>query len=695
MHHHGNPVTDIFHPSRKVGAWGLALLTFFNVSGGPWGGEPIISSAGPLPGFLCILFMAVFWGLPMSLVTSEMSSALPNNGGYVLWVDVAFGKFWGFQESFWSWGSCVVDNALYPVLAYETFIAMFEGDIQNPLDAEALEAQHSWVVGYVSKLVLTVLFSLPVLFGKTEWVTHGMGIMVVLLTVPFAIMLPYIIATRPMDWSQLLKSRPKLFSNPEVDWVGLLHVTFWNFNGFDCASTCAGEVCDPGRAYPRGILSALVVIVLMTALPLVVATAANTPPWENWNVGWWSAIANANAGFGFAWSVVFSSLIGTFGMHAAVMWEDAWQLCGMAEQGMAPRWLAGRNEKLGTPQNATLVSMGVVMLLIMFDFRSMVIVDNFFSVASGLLEIAAFAHLKRTRPDLVRPFSIPYVTGDFTLFLFLLVPVTLGFFILATSFDDGWVSFFTLVPFLVVGFFLPFAFEKHKDHPHGVKRSQRGASFNLQQQQEDHPLLMISETSPPPPAPSPAIGVGVYGALQAAGVVPPSPLKTGKGFQRDFSRDSFVSSDRAPGSVFAGSQPDGEGRRPSTTTRGWSQTGEEEEGDQYPEEEDDDGHIFVDDTVQFGSIFTDPKMFRQEDDEFLSAVGRSEMDFQKLIDEDEEAQLNDEPDEEEEVDGNNGKRKATKWNRKWARTGSSDVMPLEYYAEGTDEERSYDEASLD
>lgn len=70
---------------RKVGACGLALLTFFNVSGGPWGTEPIVSYAGPLPGFIFLFSMALFWGLPMSLVTCEMSSALPNNGGYVLW----------------------------------------------------------------------------------------------------------------------------------------------------------------------------------------------------------------------------------------------------------------------------------------------------------------------------------------------------------------------------------------------------------------------------------------------------------------------------------------------------------------------------------------------------------------------------------------------------------------------------------
>ena len=67
---------------RKVGALGVALLTFFNVSGGPWGSEPIVSSAGPFFGFIVFGATILCWSLPFCLVTAELSSALPNNGGY-------------------------------------------------------------------------------------------------------------------------------------------------------------------------------------------------------------------------------------------------------------------------------------------------------------------------------------------------------------------------------------------------------------------------------------------------------------------------------------------------------------------------------------------------------------------------------------------------------------------------------------
>ena len=82
----------------------------------------MMSDAGPLPGLVGILLFAVLWGMPVALVTSELSSAFPDDGGYSIWVGEAFGGFWGFQESYFSWISGVVDNAIYPGLVYSATI---------------------------------------------------------------------------------------------------------------------------------------------------------------------------------------------------------------------------------------------------------------------------------------------------------------------------------------------------------------------------------------------------------------------------------------------------------------------------------------------------------------------------------------------------------------------------------------------
>jgi amino acid transporter len=35
-------------------------------------------------------------------MTAELSTAMPESGGFVVWVGTAFGPFFAFQEAYWS-----------------------------------------------------------------------------------------------------------------------------------------------------------------------------------------------------------------------------------------------------------------------------------------------------------------------------------------------------------------------------------------------------------------------------------------------------------------------------------------------------------------------------------------------------------------------------------------------------------------
>ncbi|CAD7960647.1 unnamed protein product [Amoebophrya sp. A120] len=104
---------------NKLSKFAVMAIVFFNVSGGPWGSEEIFSDYGPLVGIIAVLVVSAIWSYPQILITSELSSAFPVNGGYSLWVTEAFGPFWGTMESYYSWVSGVVDNAVYPVLLFD------------------------------------------------------------------------------------------------------------------------------------------------------------------------------------------------------------------------------------------------------------------------------------------------------------------------------------------------------------------------------------------------------------------------------------------------------------------------------------------------------------------------------------------------------------------------------------------------
>src|SRR5918996_4270661 len=81
----------------------LVALTFFCVAGGAYGLEDAIGTSGPLIVLLGILILPWLWSFPTALMTAELSTAMPEDGGYVVWVEKAFGRFWGFQEGWLSW----------------------------------------------------------------------------------------------------------------------------------------------------------------------------------------------------------------------------------------------------------------------------------------------------------------------------------------------------------------------------------------------------------------------------------------------------------------------------------------------------------------------------------------------------------------------------------------------------------------
>src|SRR5262244_3407 len=115
-------------PRRTLGFTRLVALTFFCVAGGAYGFEDAVGAAGPGVALAALVLVPWLWSFPTALMTAELSAAMPEDGGYVVWVERAFGRFWGFQEGWWSWLCSFADNALYPVM-FVDYLAYLRGDM--------------------------------------------------------------------------------------------------------------------------------------------------------------------------------------------------------------------------------------------------------------------------------------------------------------------------------------------------------------------------------------------------------------------------------------------------------------------------------------------------------------------------------------------------------------------------------------
>ena len=101
---------------RNLTLWTLVAAAYFMVAGGPYGLEDVVQMAGYGRALLILALTPLIWSLPVALMVGELSAALPNEGGYYVWVRRAFGNGWGFMEAWLSLVASIFDMAIYPTL---------------------------------------------------------------------------------------------------------------------------------------------------------------------------------------------------------------------------------------------------------------------------------------------------------------------------------------------------------------------------------------------------------------------------------------------------------------------------------------------------------------------------------------------------------------------------------------------------
>ena len=67
---------------RKAGLLPFVFVMYAYATGGPFGLEDMVSTSGPGLALLYILFLPLFWCIPVSLVAAELTTAIPVEGGF-------------------------------------------------------------------------------------------------------------------------------------------------------------------------------------------------------------------------------------------------------------------------------------------------------------------------------------------------------------------------------------------------------------------------------------------------------------------------------------------------------------------------------------------------------------------------------------------------------------------------------------
>src|SRR5713101_5676910 len=109
---------------RKASLFYLVFVMFSYTTGAPFGLEDMVTTSGPGMTLIYLLVLPFFWCIPVSLVSAELTTAMPVEGGFYRWTRAAFGDFWGFLAGWWNWCASFLLGALYAVL-FTDYLAFY------------------------------------------------------------------------------------------------------------------------------------------------------------------------------------------------------------------------------------------------------------------------------------------------------------------------------------------------------------------------------------------------------------------------------------------------------------------------------------------------------------------------------------------------------------------------------------------
>ncbi|MBA2954753.1 amino acid permease [Nocardioides sp. MAH-18] len=187
---------------------------------------------------------------------------------------------------------------------------------------------------------------------------------------------------------------------------------FFSFIGLDAVSTAGEEVRDPQRALPRAIMGALAVVVTVYVLVAVAGIAAQPPEKfsdpDQQSAGL-SVILEDITGSTVAPTILAAgAVISIFSVTLVTLYGQTRILFAMGRDGMLPDRFSSVNPRTLTPTFNTIVCGTVVALIggfvpadYLWDTVSIGTLVAFIVVAAGVLA------LRRTQPDLPRPFRVP------------------------------------------------------------------------------------------------------------------------------------------------------------------------------------------------------------------------------------------------------------------------------------------------
>ena len=187
-------------------------------------------------------------------------------------------------------------------------------------------------------------------------------------------------------------------------------IIFFAYIGFDAVSTGSEEARNPSRDLPLAILGSLGICTLFYVLTVTGAIGIATPAQMSGSDA--PLAAALDQGAGMTWAAAILSLGAVIAITSVVLvifYGQTRIFFAMCRDGLLPRRLATVNQRYGTPARLT-IGLGILIAILaaLVPLGTIVELVNIGTLFAFILVNIGVIVLRRTRPDMPRPYRVPW-----------------------------------------------------------------------------------------------------------------------------------------------------------------------------------------------------------------------------------------------------------------------------------------------
>jgi len=319
--------------TRAIGPWALgANAVNLSVGAGifalPAAVAAILGPAAILAYLVCGLAIAL-----VLICFAELGTRVTRSGGAVAYIEDSFGPMAGFLAwAIFTLGFCVAANAAVATVMMDALANALPGVAQGPGRAAAIVSLY---------VVLAALNILGVRLGARLAVGATAGKLLPLLLILAA-------GAMAVRWQHL-----QWDTWPSLSQIGEASlVLFFAFSGAECAMTPSGEIRDPSRTVPRGLLGGTAFLIAFYVSVQVVTQGVLGPAISRQAAAPLAAVAEQLFGGGGRSLVLACTVLATLGVLVGDLLATPRSFLPVAEDGMLPAAMASVHATFRTPHVA-------------------------------------------------------------------------------------------------------------------------------------------------------------------------------------------------------------------------------------------------------------------------------------------------------------------------------------------------------